>query len=145
MPSPVDNQPVPAVSVAIARDGRVLLVRRGREPSRGAYAFPGGRVEPGETLEEAARRELLEETSLAAGRLAPYRTVFIEASAAVGAPAFELTVFAGDAAQGVLHAGDDADHAGWFTQDELGGLDVVDSVAEIALELLAAGQPGRAG
>ena len=129
--------PVAAVSVAIVREGRVLLVRRGREPSRGVYAFPGGRVEPEETLEAAARRELMEETSLSAGRLEPYRTVFIEAAAAVGAPAFELTVFAGSSAEGVLHAGDDADAAGWFSAEEMDALPVIESVATIARELLA--------
>lgn len=145
MPLSVDKNPVAAVSVALVREGRVLLVRRGREPSRGVYAFPGGRVEPEETLEQAARRELMEETSLAAGPLAPYRTVHIEAAASVGAPAFELTVFAGDSAQGVLHAGDDADQAGWFSADEMDAMPVIDSVAEIARELLALESRNSAG
>jgi len=145
MPSPEENRFVAAVSVAIVRDGRVLLVRRGREPSLGLYAFPGGRVEREETLEEAARRELTEETALAAGRLAPYRTVRIEAAAAVGAPAFELTVFAGDSAQGVLRAGDDADEAGWYSLEEMDTLPVIDSVAAIARELLGQGARRSAG
>lgn len=140
----MNNVPVAAVSVALVREGRVLLVRRGREPSRGVYAFPGGRVEPEETLEEAARRELMEETSLSAGQLEPYRTVLIQpASASV--PAFELTVFAGDFAEGVLHAGDDADEAGWFTAGELDRMPVIESVAVIARELLAADSEGYAG
>ena len=62
---------LPAVSVAMRRHDRMLLVKRGRAPSRGLYAFPGGRVEAGETLEAAARRELLEETGLEAGELSP--------------------------------------------------------------------------
>ena len=58
-----------AVSVALTQGDRFLLVKRGRAPSLGEYAFPGGRVEAGETLEAAARRELLEETGLVAGPL----------------------------------------------------------------------------
>src|SRR3954469_11079883 len=51
---------------AVVRDaaGRLLLVRRGREPSIGLWSLPGGRVEPGETAEQAAAREVLEETGL---------------------------------------------------------------------------------
>ena len=132
----MDMIPVAAVSVALVREGRVLLVRRGREPSRGVYAFPGGRVEPDETLEAAARRELMEETSLSAGRLEPYGVELIEPAAA-GAPAFHLTIFSGETAEGVLHAGDDADAAGWYTAEELETLPVIESVAAIARELLA--------
>jgi len=46
------------------REGRLLLIRRGREPNRGRWSLPGGRVEPGETDEQALVRELAEETAL---------------------------------------------------------------------------------
>lgn len=57
---------VGAVIVAEDRDGmqRVLLIRRGQEPLKGEWSLPGGAVELGETLEEAVRREVLEETGL---------------------------------------------------------------------------------
>ena len=53
-----------AVSAGIFRDGKILLVRRAREPARGVYTFPGGRVEFGESLTEALAREVREETGL---------------------------------------------------------------------------------
>ena len=62
---------IDAVSVALLRGERVLLVRRGRAPAMGLFAFPGGRVEAGETLEDAVRRELREETGLEAEAIAP--------------------------------------------------------------------------
>ncbi len=54
--------PVLAASVAMHCEGRLLLVRRALPPAKGQLAFPGGKVEAGETLQEAALRELLEET-----------------------------------------------------------------------------------
>ncbi|MET0575654.1 MAG: NUDIX domain-containing protein [Mesorhizobium sp.] len=131
---------VPAVSVALVRGDRILLVRRGRAPSLGLYAFPGGRVEAGETIEEAARRELLEETGLMAGDLSPYREYLI-AREPQGKPVdFRLQVFTGLYRGGEAQAGDDADEAGWYTLADMENLPVIGSVLEVARELLA--QPG---
>lgn len=59
-------QPVPAVSAAVVRDGRILMVRRRNPPNAGKLALPGGKVEAGESLHQAAARELLEETGVVA-------------------------------------------------------------------------------
>jgi ADP-ribose pyrophosphatase YjhB (NUDIX family) len=62
-PAPI-SRPQLAVSGAIFRDGKVLLVRRSRSPGNGFYSFPGGRVEFGESLHTALHREVDEETGL---------------------------------------------------------------------------------
>jgi ADP-ribose pyrophosphatase YjhB (NUDIX family) len=59
-------RPILAVSVAVFREGKVLVARRGREPYLGLWSLPGGVVELGETLREAALRELREELSVEA-------------------------------------------------------------------------------
>lgn len=58
------NRPVPGAAVVCLHHDRVLLVQRDREPNRGRWSFPGGRVEPGETARAAATRETEEETGL---------------------------------------------------------------------------------
>lgn len=57
-------RPILAVSAAIIRGGKVLVVRRAHPPAHGLYTLPGGGVEVGETLVEAVRREIREETAL---------------------------------------------------------------------------------
>jgi 8-oxo-dGTP diphosphatase len=72
------THPILAASVAVFRDGRILLASRGRAPMEGLYSLPGGRVEPGETLGEAALRELREEVGIEArliGFIAPVELI----------------------------------------------------------------------
>lgn len=124
---------IEAASVAVLRDNRFLLVRRGRGAARGQYAFPGGRVEAGESTEEAARRELFEETALTAGPLLPVRMVEIEG----GDVLYELDVFLCLDARGTAIAGDDAEALGWYTVDEMSSLEITLSTLEMARELAA--------
>jgi 8-oxo-dGTP diphosphatase len=63
------RRPVAAVGVVCLREGEVLLIRRGRPPKLGEWSLPGGKVEWGETLAQAALRELFEETGVAADLL----------------------------------------------------------------------------
>ncbi len=60
MPGIPHSGPQLAVSAGIFREGKILLVRRAREPAKGVYTFPGGRVEFGESLTEALAREIRE-------------------------------------------------------------------------------------
>jgi 8-oxo-dGTP diphosphatase len=58
------ERPVVAVGAVIVHDGSVALIRRAQPPMEGQWSLPGGVVEVGETLAEALRREVLEETGL---------------------------------------------------------------------------------
>jgi ADP-ribose pyrophosphatase len=58
------DHPRVGVGAVVLREGRILLVRRGVEPARGLWAIPGGGLQLGETLQEGAEREILEETGI---------------------------------------------------------------------------------
>ena len=61
------NQPIVGIGVVIVADSKIVLIKRGNEPSRGKWTIPGGLVELGETVENAVIREAKEETGLAVG------------------------------------------------------------------------------
>ncbi len=103
-----------AVGVLIARDGRILLGKRGpgtREP--GKWSFPAGFVERGERVENAAAREAREETNLD-----------VEIGEVIGLFSSEgetvvLAVYAATTVAGDPKAGDDLVELGWFSAAEL--------------------------
>lgn len=109
-----------AVGVVITDGaGRVVLVKRGKEPQRGRWTVPGGSVEPGESLQEAAAREALEEAGL---QVRIGREVWDLLSPTADGRMFEIHDFAATVAGGELRAGDDADDARWVHVDELDDL-----------------------
>jgi ADP-ribose pyrophosphatase YjhB (NUDIX family) len=111
--------------------GRVLLVRRGHAPERGRWSVPGGRVEPGESGQDAAVREVLEETGL--------RVVVTGVAGYVERPApdggiYEIEDYFARVEPGtdprLLHPGSDADDAGWFPAHRLEELDLTEGLLE---------------
>lgn len=130
--------PVPAVSVALYVAGTFLLVRRARQPAKGLYAFPGGRIEAGETPIEAAIREMREETGLIVDEV----DFFLEMRLPGGSSGYRLSVFRAGAASGALQAGDDAAEAGWFSLAEMETLPVTETTLAIARRIAGAVKNG---
>ena len=115
------SHPQLAVSAAIFRDGKVLLVRRARSPAKGFYSLPGGRVEFGESLHQALAREVEEETGLGIEiiGLAGWREVL---PATAGAGHYMIMSFAArwTAREPVLN--DELDDFRWVAPDALASL-----------------------
>jgi acetyl-CoA carboxylase carboxyl transferase subunit beta len=116
--------PILGASVVIVADGAILLVQRGHEPQLGRWSVPGGRVEPGETLVEAAQREAYEETGLEVRIGAELWSLTIPD----GDRTFEVHDFAASVTGGTLRAGDDADDVRWVRFDELEDLPLTDGL-----------------
>jgi 8-oxo-dGTP diphosphatase len=125
------DHPIPGVGVALIEDGRILLVRKSRGPWADRWAVPGGKVEMGETMEEAAVREVREETGLRV-RLGP--VVWTGEVIDAGTPPawhYTLVDFVGFPAGGRLAAGDDAVEARWATPTEALQLDLVPTMSSL--------------
>jgi 8-oxo-dGTP diphosphatase len=123
------RSPVPAVGVVCLRGDEVLLIRRGRAPLQGAWSLPGGRIEWGERVSEAALRELAEETGVRAEILGLIEVVdgVVPAAPSEGAKEevehhYVLVDLAARWVGGEPRAGDDASDAAFHRVDALSGL-----------------------
>jgi mutator protein MutT len=114
------ESPVIGVGAVIVKDGKVLIVKRAHEPRKGEWSLPGGRVELGETLVEATRREIKEETGLdvEVGALVElFDRVHRDAERV--RYHFVIADYLCTCSGGTLCAGDDAEDAVWVAPEEL--------------------------
>jgi ADP-ribose pyrophosphatase YjhB (NUDIX family) len=139
------TRPYLAVSAAIFRDDRVLIVRRGRPPAHGLYTLPGGGVELGETLEQAVIREVREETGLAIVPLAlvGFREAIARDAAGRVERHFVILPFVARWVGGEIALSEELAEAHWRKPDELAALKTTEGLADIVAA--AAERIARAG
>jgi ADP-ribose pyrophosphatase len=110
-----------AVGAVVFKEDRVLLVRRGQPPAENLWAIPGGSVEIGETLQQAAEREIWEETGIRIRATKPIYTFdVIERDERQGIRFHYIIIdLSADYVSGELAAGDDAVEARWISAEEI--------------------------
>ncbi len=115
-----------AVGAVVLKDNRVLLVRRAKPPAQGLWAIPGGSVELGETLQQAAEREILEETGITIQAKKPVYTFDLIEKDENNRVRFHYVIvdLMADYISGKPLPGDDADEVRWVSSEELKNLDV---------------------
>ena len=136
------QRPYLAVSAAIIRDGKVLVVRRARNPALGIYTLPGGGVETGETLMQAVTREVREETALEIEpvALAGHREAIARDAQGRVERHFVILCFAACWLSGEAVLNEELDDARWLDPAALSSLRTTEGLAEIvaaAIERLA--------
>jgi 8-oxo-dGTP diphosphatase len=141
------ERPVVAVGVLLLDGDRVLLVQRARPPHVGKWTVPGGGVEVGETLEEAALRELREETGLQC-TLGPIVEVLDRVVRdGDGRVEFHYVIldFLGTSATGTLRAASDCSDARWVAMAQLGEYETTDGLLPVIARALAMRDAGERG
>lgn len=133
------NRPFLAVSAAVIREKRVLIVRRGGGFGRGVYTLPGGVVEAGETLMQAVIREVREETqvSIEPVALAGYREMIMRDDGGRASRHFVILCFASRWLAGEpVPDPVEISEAAWRLPEELAGLKTTDGLREIIAEAM---------
>lgn len=127
------DRPIVGVGAVIVERGRALLVRRGTEPLKGEWSIPGGVVELGETLREAAAREAKEETGLEVepGDVLEVVDRIMRDPESKVQYHYVLVDFLCRRLAGEAQAGADASELRWITARELESFPIADSAANV--------------
>jgi ADP-ribose pyrophosphatase len=130
--------PVPTCCACIVRDGRLLLIQRGQEPGEGEWSFPGGRIELGETIFEAVKREVTEEVGVEIEPVEVFQVYDWITRGEADRVRFHYVVNYVRAryVSGEPRASDDALQARWVGEADLDSLSMHPFARETALRLL---------
>ena len=131
--------PIVAVGAIIRREERIALIRRGKEPAKGRWTFPGGAVELGETVREAAQREALEETGLhiKVGEVAAVVDNVVRDRTGRVRYHYVIIDFLARPVGGVLRPGTDIGGACWASRADLDTLGMTEKARQLARQLLS--------
>jgi ADP-ribose pyrophosphatase len=129
--------PRAAVGAVVIEKGKVLLVKRKYPPKKGKWAIPGGSVNLGETLQEAAEREIKEETGLTVKAKNPIYTFDLIERDPEGGIRFHYVVvdLLAEYVSGDPCPEDDVSDAGWFDPCEIEGMDVTDNTGKLLVKI----------
>ena len=132
------DRPIVGVGGVVVDNGRVVIVKRAHEPRKGEWSLPGGTVELGETLVEAARREIKEETGLDV-EVGEVLEVFDRVHRLDGRIQYHFVIvdYLCRPIGGTLKAGDDAEGVAWVTADEIATYGVNEFAARVIRKGLA--------
>jgi 8-oxo-dGTP diphosphatase len=126
------DRPVVGVGAVIVQDGRALIVKRAHAPRKGEWSLPGGIVEIGESLVEATRREIKEETGLDV-EVGDVVEVFDRVHRLDGRVQYHFVIvdYVCRPVGGELRAADDAEDARWVSADEIAAYGVNEFAARV--------------
>jgi 8-oxo-dGTP diphosphatase len=132
------DRPIVGVGGVVVDNGRVVIVKRAHEPRKGEWSLPGGTVELGETLVEAARREIKEETGLDV-EVGEVLEVFDRVHRLDGRIQYHFVIvdYLCRPIGGTLQAGDDAEGVAWVTADEIAAYGVNEFATRVIRKGLA--------
>ena len=135
------ERPIAGVGVVVFRNEEVLLVKRKNAPYKGQWSIPGGKQRLGETVTQAAHRELMEETGVEVNELTLIDVIDIMVPDEEGEILYHYIVvdFRAYWMSGECSPGDDAQDVKWFNLNKIGSLSLLDKTRKTILK--AAGKP----
>ena len=135
------SAPLPSVGAVVFNGDKVLLIRRGQEPSRGKWSIPGGVMELGETVRETARREVMEEcgVEIEAGDVIEVRDAIVPDKAGRIRFHYVLVDVIARYVSGELRVGSDVEDARWVSKEDIVGFDLTPGLLPLLLSCLERG------